>query len=100
MFYDPNGGNGWLVSKLKARRAVLQKATSVSQQNDQININSDYDPRNDIEILQTIPINQQNMKEIEHKLRLTFEYRRNLFNDKNISLLEYFPYFFHHSQLV
>lgn len=102
MFYNPNGGKGWLVSKLKARRSKLRNVAHPSDQNIQVNndTSENYNPLQDFEMLRTIQVNPQNMKEIKQKLRLTLQYRRNIFNDKTLSLLEKCPYFFHHSPLV
>lgn len=102
MFYNPNGGKGWLVSKLKARRSKLRNVASSSDENTQMNNNTNesYNPQQDFEVLRTIQVIPQNMKEIKLKLRLTFQYRRNMFNDNTLSLLEKCPYYFHHSPLV
>lgn len=106
MFYNPSNGLGWIVSKLKTIRSNMGKSAPNNENNVDENDNNhddgltSYDPREDVDFLQTIVVNEANMPIIHAKLIKTLEYRRKLFEDKNLNLLERFPYFFTHPQLV
>lgn len=54
----------------------------------------------DLLFLKTVVINEQNMAQIQEKLRKTVERRRELLNNGNVNMLENFPFMFVCPQLV
>lgn len=61
---------------------------------------TEEDARIDIEFLRMMVIDESNMEAIMQKLKDTIDYRKQICDDLNINLLERFPYFFTHSELV
>lgn len=106
MFYNPSTGLGWIVSKLKTIRSNMGKIAPIDGNNVDENENNEtedainYDPKEDVDLLLSIVVNDANMPIIHEKLRKTLYYRRKLFDDINTNLVERFPYFFTHPQLV
>lgn len=54
----------------------------------------------ELEVLKSTIVNNDNMAEIQNKLKLTYSYRMNLLQELEINLREYFPYFFVSADLV
>lgn len=105
LLYNPVGGTGWMVSRLKTIRQKSKSVTSNQMQNITEN-GSDYssidesDPAEDLQILRSLVPNKENIKDIHTKLLNTMELRKKMFEDKNLNLLVHFPYFFHTPELV
>lgn len=109
MFYDPNGGKGWLTTALKSRRAAVAAVRANTQGTVEVtnsidlngnNQNVEFDAKSKVDLLRTLVVNKDTVPIIEQTLKQTLAYRREMFNDMNLNLLEVFPYFFHHPQLV
>lgn len=61
---------------------------------------NDESVKADFEMLKSSLVNNENMSEIERKLKSTIEYRKKLMKIPDTDVLECFPYFFTHPQLV
>ncbi|XP_055307444.1 uncharacterized protein LOC129571654 [Sitodiplosis mosellana] len=100
LFYNPVGGLGWITSGLKTRRARANGQDNGENLDQNINRDSPLDPKAEIEYLRSAVVNEVTLPTIKEKLTQTLEYRRLLFRDQNLNLLQEFPYFFHHPELI
>lgn len=98
---------GFIVAKLKYLRSVAKhqktkeverpvQATSNAMESLQLTSNTEAD----CDFLQSVVINAENMAEIKQKLKATEEYRDDLIDNKNMELVERFPYFYSNPELV
>lgn len=105
LFYNPARNTGWFIPVIKARRK--------NDPNKNINDNEPHDNENDecveytekdaiadVEKMRTGLVNKFTMETYEKRLKATIDYRNKICDDQNINLLERFPYFFTHSELV
>lgn len=77
----------------------LSPAKELSPDSNDTDDSSTEDQAN-VDFLRTMHVNQSNMPEIIQKLKSTVDYRVKICDDVNTNLLEQFPYFFTHSDLV
>lgn len=104
MLYRPGSG-GWLYDKIKYLRRLSshsKPSTETEDSESDIDNQDNHEKlcKNDIEILKTTIVNDDNMKLIKSKLEATSQYRLKMLQDKSIDLLETFPYFFVDPNLV
>lgn len=123
-----NGGSGFLYNRLrylrrKDRDQCKKKPQTVNgpeelestEENENQNVSdsnpSEFDSNDDhvtqqsyqmddLLFLKTIVVNEDNLPEIRKMLRKTLSRRQELLNSEKVNLLEHFPFFFVHPQLV
>lgn len=84
---------------LKTRRANQKSAPKIVELNNNHQV-IDETLENALQFLRTCVVTAEQMPIIQQKLISTSTYRRTLFENKNINLLEQFPYFFTNPELV
>lgn len=110
MFYNVKNSSGWLVSVLKGRRHADKRNKNANDAED-VDMNSndvdvalpaytDEQAKDDCNFLRTAVVDPSMKPIIEDKLKATAEYRKQICSDPANNLLERFPFFYTHPELV
>lgn len=97
--YNPIDG-GLFGNKLKYKRSKSKKHQQAVDEAtngiEEININ----PEDDVALLKHTLVNNDNMDLIKEKIGSTAKFRKNMLKDKNLDLLQNFPYLYTNPELV
>lgn len=74
--------------------AIMPNVINEVNQEPTVNVQEEF------HLLKSTIVNQENLELIKEKLKITSTYRSRLFTDRNINLLEQFPFFFTNPELV
>lgn len=111
MFFNSKNNSGWFVPALKVRRRANKNGRNIAESVEDKDVNSndvsmtlptytEEQAKNDCIFLRTAIVNQTLRPTIEQKLKATAEYRKKICSDPANSLLERFPFFYTHPELV
>lgn len=109
MFYNPSNRNspGWIVTTLKTRRNKQENhsnnenvGTGGGRGDEVTEEDSEEIQKTNVEVLRSMIVNAESVLEMKQLLTKTMTYRSRLIADINTNLLEMFPYFLTHPELV
>lgn len=69
-------------------------------EDDPESIQNEEDFQRDLLFLKTAVINRENLDSVKQKLKATLDHRLRMMDNKEMDLMENFPFFFSHPQLV
>lgn len=84
--------------RVTKRKQVQAEAVSAARDVDSPPSEADgiYDPKNDIDLLKSLIVGDENLEVFRQKLNATREYRAQMMTKKETEIKEHFPYFFTH----
>lgn len=105
--YNRRGG-GRLYRRIKYLRSLVKPTEEECESND---CDQDQEPSENLENyaidfnqevtdLRSLVVNETNLNDFTEKLKITFDYRHKMLENKETDLLQEFPYFFTHAKLV
>lgn len=111
MFFNSKNSSGWFITVLKVRRKANKIGKNAAKSFEDVDVNSndvstalpaytEEQAKNDCIFLRTAIVNPTMRPMIEEKLKATAEYRKKICMDPANSLLERFPFFYTHPELV
>lgn len=107
MLFNVTDSTGLLIDRLKKRRQAIKVQAKRENRHPDVRADAvdrleytEEEAKEDFLYLKTTEVNAQTLAEFQEKLRKTVGYRTNLLSDDSIDMMENFPYFFTHPQLV